>query len=80
MKVRERPSGIERPAHTPRQLLLRVEMEFHEMPGLRLTVAQAGRLFGIEEDLCAQVLDRLVDTSVLRRERDGVYVRNGWRP
>jgi hypothetical protein len=80
MTVRVRPCGIERPAHTSRQLLRRVEMEHNEMPGLRLTVAQAGRLFGIEQDVCAQVLDTLVDTSILRRERDGVYVRNARRP
>jgi len=32
----------------------RVREEFREMPGLRLTPAQATRLWGLEQDVCRQ--------------------------
>ena len=35
------------------------------MPGLRLTVAQAARLFDLEPKQCGQVLDRLVTDGAL---------------
>src|SRR5436190_15908007 len=38
----------------------RVRAEFVEMPGLTLTVGQASRLFGLDQDICRQVVDRLV--------------------
>ena len=41
-------------------LCARVEAEFVEMPGLRLTLAQAVRLFSIEPNQCRRVLDTLV--------------------
>ena len=49
--------------------------EFREMPGLRLTIEQASRLWGAAPATCAAALTRLVDTQVLRRTRDGAYVR-----
>ena len=36
-----------------------------EMPGLRLTVAQAARLFNLEPKQCGQVLDTLVTDGAL---------------
>ena len=38
----------------------RVRAEFVEMPGLTLTVRQASRLFGLDQEMCRQVVDRLV--------------------
>jgi hypothetical protein len=55
------------------QLLGRVRAEFEEMPGLRLTLAQAVRLFDLREDVCTRVLDRLVDQRALARGLDGQY-------
>jgi hypothetical protein len=55
-------------------VLLRVHGEYMEMPGLRLTLAQASRLWHLERELCADVLETLVDRSFLRRLND-VYVR-----
>lgn len=49
--------------------------EFLEMPGLRLTAAQAQRLCGIERALCQTVLDALVDDSFLCVKSDGAYGR-----
>lgn len=48
-------------------LAVRIRAEFHEMPGLRLTLSQAQRLWGLAPDICAQVVDILVDRDVLRR-------------
>jgi len=59
-------------------LLRRITVEYDEMPGLRLTVAQADRLFGLREDVCTRVLHALVDVAILRR--DGSYARDGVRP
>lgn len=46
-------------------VLTRIQMEFQEMPGLRLTLPQASRLFGIERNRCQQVLDSLVTSGHL---------------
>jgi hypothetical protein len=46
-------------------LVVRVTAEFQEMPGLRLTLAQAERLFGIDTARCAWVLNVLVERRVL---------------
>jgi hypothetical protein len=44
----------------------RIREEFREMPGLRLTPAQATRLWGLELDACQAVIDELVATAFLR--------------
>ncbi len=43
----------------------RVQAEYHEMPGMRLTTAQAARLFNLEPASCASVLDALVKDGIL---------------
>ena len=53
----------------------RVREEFREMPGLRLTPAQATRLWGMEEDTCRAVIDRLVEASFLRWTATGAVTR-----
>jgi hypothetical protein len=55
-------------------VLLRAYSEFMEMPGLRLTLAQASRLFGAGLEQCVSALDLLVDVQFLRRTGDS-YVR-----
>jgi hypothetical protein len=50
------------------------------MPGLRLTLAQARRLFGLREDICLRVLDTLVQREVLRVDANGAFVRSAGRP
>jgi hypothetical protein len=45
------------------------------MPGLRLTLAQAQRLCGVERALCMAVLDALVANKFLCVKRDGTYAR-----
>jgi DNA-binding IclR family transcriptional regulator len=53
------------------QLIRRVRSEFNEMPGLRLTPAQAARLLGLDEAACQRVIDALVRAEFLRRASDG---------
>ncbi|MGE5816062.1 MAG: hypothetical protein ACM36C_16350 [Acidobacteriota bacterium] len=56
-------------------VLQRIQGEYLEMPGLRLTTAQAQRLWGLERDICETLLAALVDTKFLCRTRDGAFVR-----
>jgi hypothetical protein len=48
-------------------LLERAFGEFVEMPGLRLTLPQAKRLWGLDERTCARLLERLVAFGLLCR-------------
>jgi hypothetical protein len=57
------------------QLLRRIKAEYTEMPGLRLTVAQAARLWGLDRPSCLDVLDRLIGERFLQRRPDGTYSR-----
>ena len=52
----------------------RISGEYKEMPGLRLTPAQARRLWNLDRDRCDAALDLLVNAGVLRRTGDGSYV------
>lgn len=47
------------------QLLERIRAEFEAMPCLRLTTAQARRLFGLRADVCERVLATLVRAGTL---------------
>lgn len=57
------------------EVLRRVQGEFLEMPGLRLTQAQARRLWGLEAAACDALLGALVDAKFLFRTRDGAFMR-----
>ena len=57
------------------EALRRVRGEYMEMPGLRLTEAQARRLWGLDATSCALLLQALVDAHFLFRTRDGAFVR-----
>jgi hypothetical protein len=57
----------------------RVRNEFIEMPGLRLTVRQAARLWGLEPSACEEVIDALVEAAFLRWTPAGAVTRiEGW--
>jgi hypothetical protein len=63
------------------EVLQRIQGEYVEMPGLRLTAAQAQRLWGLERDICDALLGALVDVKFLALTRDGAFVRmDGARP
>lgn len=61
---------------SPNALLDRIRGEYSEMPGLRLTVPQALRLWGLPRDVCEYALARLVEDGLLRRTSDGAFVRH----
>ena len=56
-------------------MLQRICGEFLEMPGLRLTCQQAQRLWGLDGQVCQQLLEFLVDARFLYQPRDGTYMR-----
>ena len=57
--------------------LRRVKGEYLEMPGLRLTPAQAQRLWGLDRVSCQALLGALVDARFLCLTRDGAFSLNG---
>ena len=54
-------------------LLQRIQCEFLEMPGLRLTQKQAQRLWALDAPSCSAVLSMLVDGGFLSQTRDGSF-------
>jgi hypothetical protein len=56
-------------------VLRRVRAEFVEMPGLRVTPAQATRLWGLEGEACQAVIKALIDASFLRWTAAGAVTR-----
>ena len=58
-------------------LAIRVHGEYREMPGLRLTVRQAARLFSLTPDLADAVLDELRRASILACSNDGAFALVG---
>ena len=54
--------------------LARIQSEYREMPGLKLTAAQASRFWHLGPDDSKALLERLVDARVLWRTADGHYV------
>jgi hypothetical protein len=57
------------------ELMLRVEAEFGEMPGLSVTLPQAQRLWGMDYATCLAVFRVLTDRGVVRRTPRGQYIR-----
>ena len=55
--------------------LVRVKSEYLEMPGLKLTEAQARRLWGLDGNTCRVVLVTLIERGFLKRSANGHYVR-----
>jgi hypothetical protein len=76
-----------RQAHTPppstgvlapfsfEDLVERIRAEFIEQPGLRLTEAQASRLWRLDRATCERVLCRLTESEFLSRTIDGRFAR-----
>ena len=54
-------------------LMRRVRGEYREMPGMRLTVEQAMRLWMVDRRTCARVLDSLVEAHFLEHDGNGRY-------
>jgi DNA-binding IclR family transcriptional regulator len=58
---------------TTESLLRRVQGEYREMAGLRLTPRQAARLWGLSSSATAALLDTLVGAGFLVRTEGGAY-------
>ena len=56
-------------------LLNRVRAEFTEMPGLRLRIEQAQRLWNLDRTSCEHLLRSLVEAKFLQCGRDEAYGR-----
>ena len=56
-------------------LLVRVRSEYLEMPGLKLTEAQARRLWAFDGNTCQVVLATLIEQAFLKRSPGGHYIR-----
>ena len=56
-------------------LLRRVRSEFREMPGMRLTLEQAMRLWDLDRPTCCKVLGSLVASHFLQQDPHGRYGR-----
>ena len=56
-------------------VLARMRGEYREMPGLRLTIPQARRLWGLDTCACESALRELVEAKFLRLAPDGTFVR-----
>ena len=57
------------------ELVDRVRSEFLEMPGLRLTLPQAARLWGLDLRSCEAVVDALIRSAFLQRTSTGAVTR-----
>ena len=54
--------------------LARIEAEYLEMPGLKLTARQASRFWHLDPEQSRVILERLVEARVLLKTPDGHYV------
>jgi DNA-binding IclR family transcriptional regulator len=55
------------------KLTQRIREEFDEAPGLRVTVSEAARFWGLDEPTCEQVLAHLFASGFLSRGSDRRY-------
>jgi hypothetical protein len=56
-------------------MLVRIQSEFREMPGMYLTTAQAARLWSLDLKTAETLLAEFVERGVLRRTSGERYVR-----
>jgi hypothetical protein len=70
------PGGRERRDLARRESLMRrIEAEFHDMPGLVLSLKQASRFLGVDEAACSRILATLTQAGVLRCNANEYYSR-----
>jgi hypothetical protein len=75
MTTVEAPRAKHHPDRTITSLVHRIRSEFNEMPGLRLTPAQAARLWGMERHTSERILDGLALAGFLLKNKEGAYLR-----
>jgi hypothetical protein len=55
-------------------LVARVRGEYGEMPGLRLTVSQACRLWDVDVSTCEVLFEQLVREGFLYKTKESAYI------
>ena len=60
--------------------LTMIQMDYLEMPGLRLTPEQGRRLWTLPLELCRAALDTLVASGFLAKTDHGQYLHRGAAP
>ena len=55
--------------------LQRLRLVFLQVPGVRLSLAEASRVTELETHLCQVLLSALEDIGFVRRQADGLYNR-----
>jgi hypothetical protein len=71
------PGHFDRRDHVRRAALVsRIVAEFDDMPGMALSLRQAGRFLGVDDGACARILAGLVKDGKLRRNGQQQFVRN----
>jgi hypothetical protein len=63
------------PSESFLEAVRRAKAEFLEMPGLKLTAAQAARLWSVDSVVCGQVLAALVESRFLAETAQASFVR-----
>jgi len=56
------------------QLARRIRSEYREMPGMTLTLAQARRLWHLDETICEQIFEALLKSGFLHRTWRNTFV------
>ena len=59
------------------QIARRIDAEFDEMPGMRLTYAQVRRLWSLNDHDCHDALEHLCASGHLALDSSGRYLRRG---
>jgi hypothetical protein len=72
---RDAISGQDQFIHGFEAAVRRAEAEFREMPGLKLTEAQAARLWSCDARIASAVLARLTESLFLVRTGTGAFCR-----
>lgn len=58
-----------------KEALARVQHLFMEIPGVKLTTADAARLSGLDRQVCRELLHNLLETGFLEQRLGGIFVR-----
>jgi hypothetical protein len=70
------PAGRERRDFARRDAIVRrIVAEFHDMPGLVLSLKQASRFLGVDQAACGRILATLTEAGVLQRSATEYYSR-----
>ncbi len=56
-------------------LVQRIREEFEEAAGLRVSIVEAARFFGLDVETCEQVLTKLYQVGFLAKDDEGRYRR-----